>query len=804
MILVYLKQAWRSLSKNKIYSFLNIVGLSAGLTCFAFIAAWVNDELSYDKFNKNYNRIFRLTDMEKTASGISETAVSSAPMALALKNDYPEIEQTVRLKMREEIVEYKGGKILQSNILVTDPSFFEVFSYRLTHGNMRTALSKPFSIILTKSTAKKYFGESDPMGKTLLLYLYDSTGRGVNYTVTGLMPDPPKNAHFVFTMLASFKTIETVNPNVLTTDGWGDARFYTYLLLKKGVDYHTLSNKITQFYKKYIGDLYKIWGQTYFYKLQPISDIHLRSHLQYEIAPTGDINNVYIFSTIGIFILLLAGINYINLSTARAISRAKEVSIKKVVGAARSQLIIQYISEAVLTNLVACVLALLLCIALQPLFSQITSKEISPASSPLLLVFLGGITIILGFLSGIYPAFVISAFKPINVLKGSFISGSQGSLIRKSLVTTQFIITFVLITGILIIRSQLSYIQDKDLGYKKEGLIFLAVNGNTDVRNGYESFKNELSENPLISGASTSNAMIVSGLGSGVSETVDITGNPLQVNTARLRVDPNYLNVYGIKLIAGRNFDALSVTDTIRQIILNQSAIKKFGWKGALSAIGKPFSIGGQKGTVIGIVKDFNFNSLHEEIQPLAIFPLREKTFSRITIRADVSNPARAVDLISSTWKKHYPSALLDYSFLDKELQKQYQEEQRFSKIFSYFSLLSLLIGCLGLYGLISYAASQRIKEIGIRKVLGASVQGITVLLTSDFLKLITLAFLIASPIAWYIMQSWLQNFAYRIDISWWMFLSAGILVTIIALATVSFQAIKAATANPVKSLRTE
>ncbi|HLL41712.1 MAG TPA: ABC transporter permease [Segetibacter sp.] len=803
MIGTYLKQAYRSLVKNKRYSLLNIVGLSASLTCFAFIAVWVNDELSYDKFNKNFNRIFRLTSLQKTESGTLETALSSAPMAKALKNDYPEVEEAARLKIREEIVELNGHQILQPNILLTDASFFNIFTYHLTQGNIATALSEPFSIILTESTAKRYFGDRNPMGQTLKMFMYDSTGYGALYKVTGLMQDPPKNAHFTFSMLASFKTVEVTHPDVLTADGWGDANFYTYLLLKKGIDYHAFSNKITHFYKGYIGEMFKLWSSIYFYKLQPLGDIHLRSHLQYEIAPTGNINSVYIFSTIGVFILLLAGINYINLSTARSISRAKEVSIKKVVGAGRNQLIIQYILEAIVTALIAFVLSLLFSTLLKPLFFDITSKDLSSLSSPVILFFIAGVTIALGSLAGIYPALIISGFKPVNILKGSLSSGSSGVLLRKSLVTAQFIITLVLITGIVVIYSQMSFIQRKDLGYKTEGLIFLRVNGNTDVVKGFESFKNALATSPLVSGVSTSNSLIVSGLGSGVSETVDMNGNPLQVNTARLRVDANYLNVYGIKLLAGRNFTEVSTADTVKPIILNKHAVQKFGWKSPENAIGKPFNMGGQKGTIIGVVKDFHFNSLHESVQPLAIYPL-EGSFSRITIRANVSNASNVITLISSTWKKYFPSALFDYGFLDKHVQAQYQDEQRFSKIFSCFSLLSLLIACLGLYGLISYAASQRIKEIGIRKVLGASVKGIVMLLSKDFLKLVLLAFIIATPVALYAMQHWLEDFAYRIRIEWWMFAIAGVIVIFIALATLSFQAIKAAVANPVKSLRTE
>lgn len=804
MFLTYLKQVYRSLIKNRTYSLLNIIGLSASLTCFAFIAVWVNDELSYDKFNKNYDRIFRLISLEKTESGIYESAVSSAPMAIALENDYPEVERTVRLDMREEIVERRGTQILQPNILIADPSFFQIFSHPLTTGNTTTALSEPYSVILTESTAKKYFGNTNPMGQTLKIYMFD-TGYGASYKVTGIMPDAPKNAHFTFTMIVSFKTAEIANPDILRADGWGDASFYTYVLLKKGIDYRVFSNKITQFYKKYVGGRAKLWSLIYFYKLQPLSDIHLRSHLQYEIAPTGNINNVYIFSTIGFFILLLAGINYINLATAGAASRAKEVSIKKVLGAGRNRLITQYTLEAIVTTFVSFAFSLSFCILLKPLFFQITDKDLSPLSSPMLIFFIAVVALLLGLLSGIYPALIISGFKPVNILKGSFKSGGKGTLLRKSLVTAQFTITLVLITGIIIIYSQMSYIQHKDLGFKKDGLVFLRVNGNIDVIKGYLSFKNTLTASPLISGVTTSNSLIGgAALGTGVSETVDINGNPLQVNTARLRVDTNYLQVYGIKLLTGSNFNSTSFVDSVTPIILNESSVKKFGWKNPETAIGKPFNIGNRKGVVTGVVKDFHFNSLHEPIQPLALLPLNQGYFSRITLRANVSNTSGVIALLTSAWRKYFPSAMLDYNFLDKQIWESYQDEQRFSKIFSCFSLLSLLIACLGLYGLISYATLQRAKEIGIRKVLGASVNGIVTLLTKDFLKLVLLSLVIAVPVAWYAMQSWLQDFAYRINISWWMFALAGALVILIALITVGFQTIKAAMANPVKSLRTE
>ena len=801
MILNFLKHIRRDLQKNKSYTVLNIIGLSAGLVCFAFIALWISDEISYDKFNKNYDRIVRLTGIAKTETGISESAVSSAPMAKALKNDYAEVENTVRLDLRDEIITHKNQQILQQEILVTDSSFFQVFSYSMNRGNMATALNEPYSIILTEATAKKYFGNDDPMGQTLVINMYD-TGYGAPYTVTGIMPDPPKNAHFTFSMLASFKTVEVFNPDVLTVDGWGDASFYTYLLLKQGVDPKVFSQKISQFYAKYIGDRYNVWKNIYFYKLQPLGDIYLRSNLEYEIAPTGNISQVYIFSTIGILILLLAAINYVNLATAHSVNKAKETGVKKVVGALRSQLIFQYLLEAIVIALIAFVVAIIASIVFSPLFHELTGKEISVTGSYGLLAFLAGVTIVLGAVSGLYPAFVISSFKPISVLKGSFKSGTKGIMLRKSLVVSQFIITVLLISCIIVIYSQMSYIRNKDLGYNKDSLLFLRIHGNQEVVKNYSAFREELLSNSIVSGATISNSLLGS-LGSGGSETIDEKGNKLQVNTARLRVDSSYFSVYGIKLIAGKTFEKDFLVDSARPIVLNESAIQKFGWTDPKHAIGKPFKIGSQEGRVVAVVKDFHFSPLQDLIGPLAVYPIQGR-FSRITLKTDISKAADVTAWVETVWKKYFPSALLDYEFSDNALARQYQAEQRFAKILLYFSVLSILIACLGLYGLIAFTASQKTKEIAIRKVLGATANSIALLLSKEFLQLVMIAFFVAIPVAWYVMNRWLQDFAYRTDLTWWMFGSAGALVILIALLTISARAIKASIANPVNSLKTE
>ncbi|MFN2440690.1 MAG: ABC transporter permease, partial [Chitinophagaceae bacterium] len=435
-------------------------------------------------------------------------------------------------------------------------------------------------------------------------------------------------------------------------------------------------------------------------------------------------------------------------------------------------------------------------------FYQVTGKDLSLFSSPLLLIFLLGVTIFLGVLSGIYPAMILSGFKPAVVLKGSFKFSDKGILLRRTLVVSQFVITIILITSIVIIYSQMAFIKHKDLGFNKDALLFLRVHGNTDVVKGYDAFKNELKSNPLVSGVAISNSMIGGGLSTGGSETVDNNGTPLQVNTSRLRVDADYFDVYGIKLLAGRGFSRNALQDTIRQFILNNMAVKKFGWENNETAIGKPFTMGGQKGSIVGVTNDFHFNSLQQAIEPLAIYPL-DGNFSRITLKVEVKKADQVIAFIENTWKKHFPSALFDYDFLSQQIKEQYQSEERFSKIFLYFSILSLLIACLGLYGLISYTIFQKTKEIGIRKILGATANGIAAMLSGNFLKLVLIACFISIPIAWYIMNIWLQDFAYRINLSWWMFGAAGLLVLAIALTAISFQAIKASIANPVKSLRT-
>lgn len=798
MIKSIVVQAWRRLVKDRIYSVLNIAGLSAGLACFALIAVWVHDEWSFDRFNNNYHRIVRITEKSFSESGEIESARAIATMAPALQSNFPEVENAVRLRMREALLEHNGKQYNQPGILMADPSFFDIFSYRLVRGNAALALREPYTAIITESTAKKYFGDADPIGQSLTIFLNDTTGRGAVYKITGIAADPVENAHFKFNMIASFSTFELANPKA-----WNNARFYTYLLLKPGVNVKGFSKKMANFYEKYTGKGNPGQRAEYTHRAQPLADIYLRSNLHDEIGPKGSITRVYIFSIIGGLILLLACINYTNLATARSVARAREVGIKKLVGIKKTLLIGQYLSESVLLSLISFLFALLLALLMQPFFEVVTGKEVSILHNPAILLFMTGVSVLTGILSGIYPAFILSAFRPIHVLKSSFRYSGSGALLRKSLMIGQFAITLVLVTGIVIIYSQMSFIRQKDLGFNKDELFFIRVNGNTDIINGYNAFKNDLDKTAMIKGVALSNTMIGGFLGAEQSETVDSTGKHVQITTARVRADQNYLSVYDIRLVTGKNLPAATSNQGSIPILVNETTVKKLQWGNVEDAIGKPFKIDGVEGIVSGVVSDFHFNSLQHEMEPLIIYPVSDR-FSRINIRIDGIKPLETVAFIEKTWKKHFPSSLLDFGFLDEELQRSYESEQRFSKIFLVFSVLSLIIAGLGLYGLTAYSTFQKTKEIGIRKVIGASVSSIVLMLSKGFLRLVLLAILVAMPVSWYIMNRWLENFAYHINLSSWMFALPALLVIVIAMLSVCSQVLRSALANPVKSLRTE
>lgn len=798
----FLAMIFRSMLRNKIYSMLNILGLGIGLACFGLISAWVFNELSYDRFHEHHDRIVRLVGKVTTDAESFDQAVTAPPMAEALVRDYPEVQSAVRLMNRGAIVRHRDDQFDEKNLLFADQSFFEIFSYHLTLGDEKTALQQPYSIVLTQSMAEKYFGSENPLGKTLKIFQFDPQGKGAPYTITGVMPDPPRNTHLVFNFLSSINTFEAAVPTIRTAEWrWFSNGFYTYLLLRDNDDRARLEAKLPGFAEHYLGDKMREARMYYEFSLQPLDDIYLYSNLRYEIQATGNMETVVIFGTIGIVVLLIACINYMNLTTARALGRAKEVGVKKILGATKTQLARHFLLEAVVLTLLSSMLSLLLMEIARPFVAELTGKTLENIFSVGSLALLIGTALAAGLVSGLYPALFISSFKPIAIVR-AWKSTFAGIFVRKGLVIFQFVVSIVLLVGIGIVWNQMDYIRSKDLGYNKERLLVLNQNGFSEVNEGIGPFRDDLLSNPEIRGVATSRGLIVGGLSNSQIETVDGEGKPVSTSIYRHQVGLNYLNVYQMKLLAGRQFVP---TDTGSAYIVNEAAVRILGWGTPANALGKPFGDSGSgKARVIGVVKDFHFSSLENPIEPVAVGLAWPGQFSRITLRIAPQHIDETIAFVEQTWQAHFPEALLQFSFMNERLDQQYRAEKVFGRVFLAFVVLSVIVASLGLFGLASFATEQRIKEVGIRKVLGASVPGVVLLLSVDFLKLVLAAFIVASPLAYWAMSRWLENFAYRSEIGMGVFLASGVTAALIAFLTVSFQAIRAARSNPVDALRYE
>ncbi len=713
-------------------------------------------------------------------------------MAINIKKDFPEVETVVRFSTASLLVRKDNIKFQEEHSMFADSTVFSIFDFPLIYGNPKTALTEPFSIVLSQTAAKKYFGDADPVGQAVLL-----TDGNYNATVTGVMKDIPENAQFrsdMFVSMSSFKKFDsTMGPD------WGNFGYISYLLLKKNTNEKTLLSKFPAFLQKRDGTGMKRDQTQFTILLEPLRDVYLKSNRGGDRA--GNINNVYIFSLIAVFILVIACINFINLTTARSAERAKEVGIRKVVGAARFQLTKQFLSESILICIIAFLLAVLLCGLLLPLFNQLSGKIVSAGIfsqvSYLIMLFLTAICI--GIVAGIYPALVLSSFKPIAVLKGRFVSGNRGLILRKGLVIAQFTISIALIIGTIVVYAQLKYMRNQDLGFTKEQMMVIDTHGDTHR----EAFKNEISTAPGVLSTALSSSVPGSGYPRALCQIENKKGDMQTTGIDLYFVDFNYMPQYKMKVIAGRVFSIDFGTDTTKAMILNEAAVKMLGYSSPQEAIGRRFSQWGRDGKVIGVVKDFHYRSLQQEIQPLSM-RIEPGGCDQVSVSLSTRNVHATIAAIQSKWEQLIPYRPFSYYFLDEAFDKQYRSEDRFGSLFLNFAALAIFISCLGLLGLASYSTLQRTKEIGIRKVLGASVPGIINLLSKEFLKLVVIAFIIASPVAWFVMHNWLQDFAYRIFISWWVFAMAGVAAVLIALITVSFQAVKAAVANPVKSLRTE
>lgn len=790
MLKNYLKIAVRSLKKDKTLSLINILGLSAGMGCALLMVLFIQDELSFDRFHRNPERVYRVVkDFVNDDGSKLPDATTPPAFAPALQRELPEVEQTVRIFPnwgRKYLLKYNDKSFYEEGVYRADSSFFTLFNFPFVQGNAATALRELKSIVLTEKAASKYFGHENPIGKTL-----EIDGMG-GFTVSGVLADIPANSHFTFDFLIPLRTL---NNDLAGT--WGFYNFYTYIRLKAHADAAVLDQRVQGVFRKHQPD------NTSICYTQPLTTIHLESRLKWELRPGGSIVYVYVFGTVALFLILIAAINYINLVTAKSSLRAKEIGVRKVAGAQRTTLIFQFLSESIILVMVSGLLAVGLAAALLPIFNSLTHKELSlltPAGLAIGAAFLA-CSVLIGLLAGIYPALYLSGFKPVLVLKGVHQTGASTSTLRRSLIVLQFGIAVILIVGTLVINRQLDFMQTADLGFHKEHVLVLDNLGRSGSQR--ETLRQALLQVPGISKAAGADGM-VTGQNSTNSMQVKGASNTQLVNF--LSVGYDYLDVMGITLKEGRNFSPHFPSDSIDAIILNEQAVKDLGVPEPV--IGQLLVWDTTPDTtiyvkVVGVVKDFHFTSLREQIKPFA-FTYTPQQENQLAVRIGTANLPATLQQVQETWQKLYPDQPLDFYFLDEHVDKLYRAERDFRNLFSYFTLISLLIACLGLFGLAAFTAEQRTKEIGIRKVLGASVSGIVALLSRDFLKLVLIAALIAMPLAAYLMRQWLDDFAYRTPLPWWSFAAALAVVVTITLATVSFQAIRAALANPVNSLRSE
>jgi len=814
MLRNYLKTAFRNLWRNKGFSAINILGLAIGLATCLLITIYVMDELSYDRFNVNADRIYRIDNDIRFGGNSESLAVAPAPAGPAFLRDYPEVEKEVRFRNNGGRLVKKGNQnIKEESVILADSTLFEVFTLPMISGDPHTALKDAHTVVITERMAEKYFDAtpatmSAVVGRTLMI------NDSIPYKVTGVIRNIPTNSHFHFDFFLSLTESEEAKR---TDDAWLSANFQTYILLRKDADPRKLEAKMDDLVKRYVAPLlenvvhlslddFKKSGNMVAFYLTPLTTIHLHSNKIAEFDANGSIQAVYIFSAIAAFILLIACVNFMNLSTARSANRAKEVGIRKVLGSMRSGLISQFLFESVLISLISLVLALGLAALLLPVFNQLSGKEmgIGVFARPWMMPAILGLVVVVGMLAGSYPAFFLSAFQPVKVLKGKVSGGMRTGWLRNTLVVFQFMISIFLLVGTAVVYRQLKYIQSRDLGFNRNQVMIL---NNTYVLGSQaRAFEQEVKGMTGVVGATMTGALPNGGYGNNdaifLSPDLDVKKS---ISTQVWPVDNEYIPVLGMKVIAGRNFSKDFLTDSMA-VVINEAAVGLMHGENPIGArlyeIDDPKTNKVKEFHVIGVVRNFNFNSLREVVTPMMLYSGVDE--GRLSLRIQGADAHRLAGQIETLWRKMAPSQPFSYTFMDEEFNNVYLREQRQGGISLSFSLLAIFIACLGLFGLTAYAAEQRTREIGIRKVLGATVGGIIGLLSRDFLLLVVIAMVIAFPLAWWAMNHWLQDFAYRITIGWDIFALAALLAIGIAVLTVSFQAVKAALANPVKSLRSE
>lgn len=815
MLKTYIKIAWRNIRNNKVFSFINIFGLSVGLAFCMLISIYICNELSYDSYHADKDRIFMIGSASKDGEAEHRGANTSAPVGSTMQQELPGIDKAARLlrlfrddKTLLQVKDETGTRsFYESGGYLADSSFFEVLTYYFSEGNPRTALMQPLSVVISEEIAEKLFGKTPALDKTIRIS--SSTNGDNDYRVTGVFKAPPAASHIDARFLMSFGggnmyAVANTNASMLNNN-----MFHTYLKLKPGTDAKSLEAKFPAFIEKHIGEELRQNGRERNYFLANVTDLHIGAGMEQSVTPAANETTLFVLGSIAVLTLLIACINFMNLSTSGSARRAAEVGVRKVLGAQRQSLLKQFLGESLILTAVALVFALILTVLLLPLFEQVSARNIVLPGATYLWLVGGclGLALITGLLAGSYPAFYLSSFKPVKVLKGKFSNSLAAVSLRKGMVVFQFVISIVLIVASVVIATQMKYLRSQDLGFTKEQQIIIPLRSVT-AKNAVPAFRTSISSDPVIRSVGAS--MTYPGIFHPQDWLMFKQGeSPEKSKKVYINmVDDRFLQTLQIKPVAGRLFAPEFPADTLTRMVVNQEAVKQFGFKSAEDAVGKwlGIAVNGQQFqfTIVGVVNNFNFKDLHESVEPFAFRMYNNAGFNYLVAHSKTGKLQQALASLERTWKKLNSNEPFEYSFMDTDFQKNYEAEQRQASLINYFTIVAIIICCLGLFGLVTFSAEQRTKEIGIRKVLGANVPGLVALLSKDFLKLVVIAVFIASPLAWYAMNKWLENFAYRTEIGWEVFAITTVLAILLAFLTISYQAIKAALANPVTNLRTE
>ncbi|MFC5624240.1 ABC transporter permease [Algoriphagus winogradskyi] len=808
MLKNYFKILLRNTRKNPLYMFINVFGLAVGMAVSILIFLFVQHELSYDRYHANADRIFRVSRAWFNPDGEFSLHLGHAapPFGPLIQADYgDEVAAVGRFFHYDPLVKYEDKAFEEDNFFFADPEVFDIFSFNILEGDAKEALTNSDGLVITESMSKKYFGEENPIGKNLILNL---EGQEAVFQIRALMQDMPDNSHFHTDFIASMAPVEAFyGGQDAFMSNFGSNNFSTYLLLNEGVNHKSLEAKLPNLVDKYMGESQSGVPMSKGTKLflWPLTDVHLYSNLDSEMEPNGNIDYVYIYLAVALFILLIACINFMNLSTARSSMRSMEVGLRKVMGADKSRLIRQFMGESFMLTIISMVFALILVYLFLPTFSNFTDKDLNLnfLQNPEYILGIIGLVILVGVISGSYPALFLSGFSPAKVLKGAFKAGKGHEQFRSVLVVGQFAISVVLIVAVLVVVRQLDFMQSKDLGFEKEDIVVLP--SSPAIQQNYLILKDRLERHEGIKSVSISSRVPSGRLLDNQGSTAEINGEMTQLNVriADIHVAHNFLDTYGIPIVAGRDFNFNLASDSTEAFVLNEAAIREIGWSSPEEAIGKKFLYGDRRGFVTGVMKNFHFESLHQPIVPI-VFMISQDRNNQVSLKIAAENQEQTMAYIKEEWAALRPDFPFEPLYVDEGFNRQYEAEERVKTIFTFFSGLAVIISILGLLGLTTFATQQRTREIGIRKVMGAETGNILILLGKDFLKLVMIGFLIAIPISWFGMSSWLEDFAYAIGISWTVFFWAGLIAGAIAAITVMSQSLKAAWADPVKSIKSE